>query len=140
VVLASRTTAIITTATKGRKTRIIIKAHVILSGRPRIVCGNPHHLTVVTLIIEAECGVGRTRHEVRLKMARMLVCHTIGALIRFEYMLGMTARMCVRNAGGGEVNWTSVIIKAILGWARKDGTQLCYAGKNLRRGASVTTE
>lgn len=63
------------------------------------------------------------------------MCHTVGAFIRFEYMLGMTASMCVRYAGGREVNWT-VVETTILGWTREDGTQLCYAGKDLRRGAS----
>ena len=72
---------------------------------------------------------------VRLIVHRMLMCHTVGAFIGFKYMLGKTACMSVRYAGGGEVNWTSVI-NAIRGWPREDGTQLCYAGKNLRRGAS----
>jgi hypothetical protein len=110
-------------------------ANVFLSCRAWVVCGNPHHLTRETLIIETESWVGRSRHEVRLKMHRMLMRHIVGTFIRFEYMLGMTASMPVRNAGGREVNWTS-LIEAILGWPREDGTQLCYAGKDLRRGAS----
>jgi hypothetical protein len=68
-------------------------------------------------------------------MYRMLMCHTVGAFVGFEYMLRMTASMPVRNANGGEVNWTC-LIEAIMGWAREDGTQLCYACKDLRRCAS----
>jgi hypothetical protein len=68
-------------------------------------------------------------------MHRLMMCHAIGAFVGFEYMLGMAASMPVRNTGGGEVNWTS-LIEAIIGWAGEDGTQLCYTGKDLRRGAS----
>jgi len=66
-------------------------------------------------------------------MHRMMMCHAIGAFVRFEYMLRMAASMPVRNAGRGEVDWTGSLIQ---GWAREDGTQLCYTGKDLRRGAS----
>ena len=44
----------------------------------------------------------------------MLMCHTVSTFVGFEYMLGMTASMPVRNASGGEMNWTS-LIEAIMG-------------------------